>query len=84
MHELGIAQSILDTVAQEVSRQGVGKPTCVGVRIGPMAAVDEQSLRFCFEVLAAESPWQGMKLSIEQGEGADLTVRYLELEENTA
>ena len=84
MHELGIAQSILDTVTEVVSRQGAGTPTCVGVRIGPLAAVDSQSLSFCFDVLAEDSQWKGLRLNIEQGEGDDLTVRYLEMQEETS
>ena len=48
MHELGIANSILDGVAKEIERRPGSRPTRVGVRIGELAGVDPDALRFGF------------------------------------
>ena len=65
MHELGIANSILDGVAQEIERRPGSRPTKVGVRIGELAGVDPDALRFAFEALTAETDLAQLQLDIE-------------------
>jgi hydrogenase nickel incorporation protein HypA/HybF len=64
MHEMGIANSVLDAVRQEsgLRQARVGK---VGVRIGELAAVDPESLRFCFEALVLGSDLEPLELDLE-------------------
>ena len=64
MHELGIAQSVLEAAKAEAGKRGA-KPVKVGVRIGELSAIDPDALRFSFEALTAESDLQGLKLEIE-------------------
>src|SRR5947207_757993 len=65
MHEIGIANSILDAVRAEASRHPGAEPRTVAVRIGELTAVDADALRFAFEVLAGESDLRSLKLEIE-------------------
>ena len=65
MHEMGIANSILDGVRSESERRNGAKVVKVGVRVGELAAVDPESLRFCFEVLVAGSPFEPLALDLE-------------------
>jgi len=65
MHELGIANSILDGVAKEIERRPDSHPTKVGVRIGELAGVDPDALRFGFEALIAETDLAELQLEIE-------------------
>lgn len=65
MHEMGIANSILEGVAAEVKRRPGTRPTKVGVRIGEFAGVDPDALNFAFEALTLETELQGLKLEIE-------------------
>ena len=53
MHEMGIANSILEAVAREMRAPSGRASYKVGVRIGELAAVDAESLRFCFEALGS-------------------------------
>ena len=76
MHELGIAESVLEAVRRETARFPGSKATRVGVRIGPMAGVDAASLSFCFEAVAGD-----VALSIEEGESDQLDISFVELEE---
>ena len=81
MHELGIAQSILDAVRAEAAVHRPARPVKVGVRIGEMAGIDPNSLEFCFDVLVKGSDFEPLSLSIEPGATDDLEFAYLELEE---
>jgi hydrogenase nickel incorporation protein HypA/HybF len=65
MHEMGIANSILEAVASEMRRHPETRATKVGVRIGELTAVDAESLRFCFEALSRDTDLEGLQLEIE-------------------
>ena len=64
MHELGIAQSVLEAVQAEAAKRN-SKPTKVGLRIGELSAIDPDALRFSFEALTTGTDLQGLKLEIE-------------------
>jgi hydrogenase nickel incorporation protein HypA/HybF len=64
MHELGIAQSVLEAVQAEAAKRN-SKPVKVGLRIGELSAIDPDALRFSFEALTAETDFQGVELDIE-------------------
>lgn len=65
MHELGIANAILDTVRTEMENRGGARPQRVGLRIGELAAVNPEALRFAFEVLTQDSDFSGLVLDFE-------------------
>ena len=65
MHEMGIASSILDGVAAEVRRRPGVRPLKVGVRVGELAGLDPDALRFAFEALTIDTPLAGLELDIE-------------------
>ncbi len=65
MHEMGIANSILEAVATELRRHPGSRASKVGVRIGELAAIDADSLRFCFDALARDTELEGLQLQIE-------------------
>ena len=64
MHELGIAQSVLEAVQAEAAKRS-SKPVKVGLRIGELSAIDPDALRFSFEALTAETDLEGLELQIE-------------------
>jgi hydrogenase nickel incorporation protein HypA/HybF len=65
MHEMGMANSILEAVATELRRHPGSRASKVGVRIGELAAIDADSLRFCFDALARDTDLEGLQLQIE-------------------
>lgn len=65
MHEMGIANSILEAVSAELQLHPDVRPIKVGVRIGELAAIDEDALRFCFEALARDTDLADVKLEVE-------------------
>jgi hydrogenase nickel incorporation protein HypA/HybF len=62
MHELSIAESILDGIRTELLRYPGARPVKVGVRIGELAAVDVDSLTFCFEAVVHGTEWESLRL----------------------
>src|SRR6266568_9170384 len=65
MHEIGIANSILDAVRTESACHPGAIPRKVAVRIGELAAVDDQALRFAFDVLTRDTELEFLQLEIE-------------------
>jgi hydrogenase nickel incorporation protein HypA/HybF len=65
MHEMGIANSILEGVAKELERRPSARALKVGVRIGELAGVDPDALNFALEALTLDTPLTGLKLEVE-------------------
>ena len=65
MHELGIANAVLEAVKTEAARHAATRPCKVGIRVGELAAIDQESLRFCFEAITRETDFESLQLEIE-------------------
>lgn len=65
MHEMSIAQSILEIVLEEGKRHRLEKVNTIKLQVGAMAAVVPESLTFCFELLSKDTLAAGTKLEIE-------------------
>jgi len=66
VHELGIAQSIVEAVRQEVLRHGGGRVSRVGLKVGELSGVNADALRFSFEVTVQDTELTGAELAIEE------------------
>jgi len=66
MHELAITQSVVAAVTE---RTGTAPVARVRVRVGRLAGVVPDAMRFCFELVTAGTPLEGAALEIEQPEG---------------
>ena len=67
MHEMGIALQIIEIATASVppNLEDVRIET-VNLKIGKLAAVVPDSLRFCFDVAVKDTPLEGAKLAIEE------------------
>lgn len=65
MHEMGIANSVLDAVRAEAGRFPNRHIHKVGVRIGELAGVDPDAMSFCFEALVRGTDLEPLQLEIE-------------------
>lgn len=65
MHEVGIAASVLDAVRSEIAQREGVHATAVGLRIGALAGVDPESLRFGFDALVRDSELHALRLEVE-------------------
>lgn len=68
MHELGIAESALRAALAQMEAHGAGRIRSITLRIGRLAAVDPEALRFAFAAISPGSPAEGAELVIEQVE----------------
>ena len=65
MHEMSIAQSVLEIVDETLSREKFNKLKEVVVQVGQLVAVVPDSLIFCFEALIEDTVYQGAKITVE-------------------
>lgn len=64
MHEMAIAQGILDIVIDAAEQNGGGKIRRIKLLVGEMTGVEPDALTFCFEALAAGTAAEGAELDI--------------------
>ncbi len=62
---MGIANSVLDAVRAEIRLHPGTLPCKVGLRIGELTAIDQESLRFCFEAITRETDLENLQLEIQ-------------------
>ncbi len=64
MHELSIVSSIVDTVTESLAAYPGARVKEVRLRVGALAAVVEDSLRFCYGVATLGTPLAGSDLVV--------------------
>ena len=67
MHEMGIALQIIEIASASIPRSDVPvQVERVNLKVGKLSAIVPDSLRFCFEIAAKDSPLSGAVLHIEE------------------
>ncbi len=66
MHELSIAQSIMQIVFAEAGRSHARRVLKVSLKIGELSGVFPESLSFCFELLSRGTIVEGALFEIER------------------
>ena len=66
MHELSIAQSMLEIIEQEAAPFKGSKVTLIMLRIGKLSGVVPDALRFAFEIIRKGSVAEDASLDIEE------------------
>lgn len=69
MHELAIAENIVDAICERADGRPVRRVT---VRIGMLTAVVPDAMRFCFDLAVEGTVAEGAALEIEERAGAAL------------
>ena len=70
MHEMALAESMLDIAEQAARDDGARRIIVVRVEIGALSHVEPDALRFCFDVVTRGSPAEGARLDVEITPGA--------------
>ena len=70
MHELALAQGIIDVVEAQARAQRFSRVTRVRLVVGALASVEPDALRFGFEAASRGTIAEGAALDIEQPPGA--------------
>ena len=67
MHEMGIALQIIEIATDSIPADaGDVRVEKINLKIGKLAAVVPDSLRFCFDVAVKDTPLDGAKLVIQE------------------
>ena len=67
MHEMGIALQIVEIATASIPPDlGPVRVEKINLKIGKLAAVVPESLRFCFDVAIKDTPLDGAQLAIEE------------------
>ncbi len=65
MHEVSLAQNIVAISMESLKNRPVEKIVAVNLRIGPVAGVDPEALRFALEVVTRDTPLADAEFHIE-------------------
>jgi len=64
MHEISLAQSVLQIIEEHSKADKFSRVTTVWLEIGALSGVEPDALRFCFEAVTRNSLAQGARLEI--------------------
>jgi hydrogenase nickel incorporation protein HypA/HybF len=64
MHEMSLAESVLQIIEDSVRNQHVNRVRSVVLEIGALSAVEPDAMRFCFEAVTRGSIANGAQLEI--------------------
>jgi len=65
VHELSIASSLVEIVTEAAIKAHAAKVTMVRLRLGALAGVSADSLKFCYDVATADTILAGSRLVVE-------------------
>ena len=63
MHELSVAQSLVELASEAARDAGASAVREVRLRVGALSCVDPGALEFCFELASRDSPLAGARLT---------------------
>ena len=66
MHELSIAEELLDIIEREAESAGIKKVHKINLKIGEMSGIVVDSLLFAFEVLSKNRITEGAEVVVEK------------------
>lgn len=66
MHELSIAQSIVDSTREQAAQHGARRVLRIGVRVGEISGVNADALEFCFGMTTRDTELDGATLELER------------------
>jgi hydrogenase nickel incorporation protein HypA/HybF len=81
MHELSIAQEIVETVRGHVPLEASGPVRRVRLKLGALNRIVPDSLRFCFEAASRGTVVEGAMLEIHEIPGDEIRVVDFELDD---
>lgn len=65
MHELSIAQNLVELVCDVLERDGAQRVLAVQLRVGALAGVAADALRFSYDIAVQNTPLEGSRLEIQ-------------------
>lgn len=70
MHEMSLAEGVLQIVEDAARSQGFARVRAVRLEIGQLSSVETEALRFCFDAVVRDTIADGARLEIDAVPGA--------------
>jgi hydrogenase nickel incorporation protein HypA/HybF len=64
MHEMSLAESVVQIIEDYARREGFARVKTVWLEIGSLSGVETEAMRFCFDAASRSSPAEGARLEI--------------------
>jgi len=64
VHEVSIAQSVVEAVLREVADRGTGRVVAVHTTVGGLTHIEPENLKFWYEELTRDSALAGSELAV--------------------
>ena len=64
MHEMIVAQNLLEIIASEAEKQNI-QPVKAKISCGALNCINDETLAFAFNAIARNTPCEGMELEVE-------------------
>jgi len=64
MHEMSLAEEVLQLIEESARQQAFSKVTTVWLEIGQLSGVEVEAMTFCFDAVTRDSIAQGARLEI--------------------
>ena len=64
MHEMSLAEGVLQVIEDAAQAQGFQRVSAVWLEIGQLSGVEPEAMRFCFDAVIAGSLAEGARLEI--------------------
>ncbi len=65
MHEMSIAQSLVDILHEEMENHNATNLKSVKLNVGKLSAIVPEALSFCFEIIVSGTNMEGAKLLMD-------------------
>ncbi|MDD5585602.1 MAG: hydrogenase maturation nickel metallochaperone HypA [Alphaproteobacteria bacterium] len=79
MHEMSLCESIVKIVERQAQKERVCRVVTVRVALGDQSCASEESLNFCFPIVAKGTLAEGAALAFIRTAGNDLRVVEIEV-----
>lgn len=74
MHELALANGLVDAIREAAASRGFARVRRVGLEIGALSHVEPEAIAFCFDVVTRGTLAEGAELAIARPPGRALCV----------
>lgn len=75
MHEMSLAEGVMQIVEDAARDQGFDRVTAVILEIGALSSVEIEAMRFCFDAVTRGSIAEGARLEVVQTPGTGWCMR---------
>lgn len=81
MHELSVALEICRVIEERLLPLQLPQLVELGLEVGERSNLELPNLTFCLDTLLAHPPFAGATVVITRGDGDDMRVSYMEIDD---